>query len=123
MAVRNLAGCRILVVEDEYILADWLSTELEEAEAVVLGPAATLADALDIIGSEQSIHGAILDVDLGGEPVFPAAELLIQRHNPIVFTTGHDAASIPLRFQHVDRCEKPVSFRRLVSAIGSALHA
>lgn len=109
---------RILVVEDEYMLADELQMELDEAGAIVLGPFATLAKAIDLITREQDIDGAILDVNLGGELVYPAARLLLDRGTPFIFTTGYDAAAIPASFAKILRCEKPVNIASVMRAIG-----
>lgn len=121
MADRTLRDCCVLVVEDEYMLAEELRTELEEAGAVVLGPAADLADATALIRSGEHIDAAILDANLGGEMVFPAADLLIELGVPIVFTTGYDASVIPSRFAAMARCEKPINMKRIREAIEGAL--
>ncbi len=118
-----LRDCRILVVEDEYVLADELRAELGEVGAIVLGPAGTLAQALDLIRSGEQIDGAVLDVNLRGERVFPAADLLVERGVPFVFTTGYDESVIPARFAHVIRCRKPVDISSIIQAIGRAVHS
>lgn len=121
MIEQNLRNCRILVVEDEYVVADELATELNEAGAVVLGPVGTLEGAIGMIAAEARIDGAVLDVSVGGNMIFPAADLLLERNVPFVFATGYDASSIPLRFGHVTRCEKPVDMRRVTQTIGQAI--
>lgn len=118
-----LRGCRILVVEDEYMLADELESELEEAGAIVIGPAGTLEGALALINSGDRIDGAILDVNLRGEMAFAAADALMQRGIPFVFTTGYDLSALPPRFADVGRCEKPISIRKVAAAIGRVIHA
>jgi CheY-like chemotaxis protein len=118
-----LRNYRILVVEDEFLLADELQAELEDAGATVIGPVGTLGRALALIEAEQQIDGASLDASLGGEMVFPAADLLMQRGVAIVFTTGYDASIIPSRFSDVPRCEKPADLRKVVQAIVQALQA
>ena len=118
MVDRSLLGCRILVVEDEYVLADELRTELTEAGGIVLGPVATVEDSLDLIRAEPHIDGAILDVNLRGESAYPAADLLAERNVPFVFATGYDASAIPSRFTEIVRCEKPVSIRKIAQALG-----
>ena len=119
----SLRDCRILIVEDEYMLADELSRELEDAGAIVLGPVGTLEDAIDLIQSDEPIHGAILDVNLRGEMAFAAADLLIERGVPLVFTTGYDVSALPLRFSGIVRCEKPIDMRKVAAAIGRVIHA
>lgn len=105
----DLAGCRVLVVEDEYLLADELSRELVAAGAEVVGPAATVAAALRLLGEGTPPHAAILDVNLGGEPVFPVADALLERGVPFVFCTGYDDWALPARHRGTPRCEKPVA--------------
>lgn len=121
MAERSLRGCSILVVEDEYMLADELEMELDDAGAVVIGPVGTVKDALALIKSEQRLDGAVLDVSLRGDLVFPAADLLVEREVPFVFTTGYDASTIPGRFQQIVRCEKPVNIKKIALALGKLI--
>lgn len=118
MSDLTLRGCKILVVEDEYLLADDLSAILADEEALVVGPAGTVEQGLNLTRQHEGLSGAILDVNLRGETVFPLADELMTRNVPFVFTTGYDAASIPDRFGHVVRCEKPVRLAHLVDAIG-----
>jgi len=122
MSDRTIEGCRLLVVEDEFMLADELRTELEDAGAHVIGPVGALGTAMALIEGEERIDGAVLDANLGGEMVFPAADLLLARGVPIVFTTGYDASIIPGRFSDMARCEKPINLRLIIQAIGRALH-
>ena len=121
MSDRTLRNCHILIAEDEYLLAIDLQCELEDAGAVVVGPVADLSGAIALINEGRRIDAAILDANLGGEMVFPAADLLIERSVPIVFTTGYDASGIPSRFDAAARCEKPVNIKKIVEVIGRAL--
>ena len=123
MAEQTLQGCRILIVEDEYMLADELRTELSDAGAIVVGPAGTLEEAIVLIRSEQRIDRTILDVNPRGEMPFPAADLLRERGVPFVFTTGYDDSVIPSRFEDVIRCEKPINIKRITQAIGRVIDA
>jgi CheY-like chemotaxis protein len=120
MADRTLKDCRILVVEDEYLLADELSTELGAVDAVVLGPVATLDQALGIIAEERDIDGVVLDLNLDGQMAYCAADMLANRGIPFVFATGYDASLIPPRFGHIVRCEKPVVLATIALALGRA---
>jgi DNA-binding NtrC family response regulator len=121
MPERTLRDCRVLVVEDEYMLADELRWELKEAAAITLGPVATVEDAIGLINSETEIDGGILDVNLGGELVFPVADRLAERGVPFLFTTGYDRSVIPTRFTDITRCEKPINIRRITQAIGRVI--
>lgn len=117
----SLRGCRIMIAEDEYMLADDLTAALGEVGAVVIGPAPSLAAAMRLIEDTPDLHGAVLDINLAGEVVYPAADALIERGVRMVFATGYDASAIPSRYAEVPRCEKPVSMRKLAQAIGEAI--
>lgn len=122
MPDRTLSGCRVLVVEDEYMLADELATELDDAGATVLGPVGTIENAIALLQEEEHIDGVVLDVNLRGEMVFPVADLLVERGVPFVFTTGYDASTVTPRFEHIVRCEKPINMKRVTKAIGRVIH-
>lgn len=121
MVEQLLRDCYILIVEDEHRLAHDVRDGLTDAGAIVIGPVATLEAALKRIRAEQNIDGAILDIDLCGVKAFPAADLLMEREVPFIFTTGYDDRSIPARFDHVPRCEKPYSLSKLEHAIVEAI--
>lgn len=110
----------ILVVEDEYLLAQDLCAELENKQALVLGPASTIEQGLALVQDADKISGAILDINLRGESVFGLADELVARNVPFVFSTGYDASVIPERFHHIIRCEKPVRMSQVVDALSRA---
>ncbi|MHC9419883.1 response regulator [Sphingomonas citri] len=120
MTDQQLARCRILVVEDEYLLADELAIELSELGATVLGPAPNVLTALRLLNDGGALNGAVLDTNLGGEPAFPVADRLIAKGVPIIFTTGYDAEAMSERFRNVPRCEKPFSIARMTAAMVKA---
>lgn len=122
MNARTLQGCRILVVEDEYYLAEELAQELSDAGASVMGPASSIVGALSLLKGQSPPHGAVLDVNLGGEPVFPLADELLGQGIPLIFTTGYDASALPDRYAHVPTCGKPINARRVTDAIRQAIH-
>ena len=122
MSELTLHGCRILVVEDEFMLADELCRGLGDAGAVVLGPAGTVDGAIELISATAHIDVAVLDVSLRGAKVFPVADLLEGLTVPFVFTTGYDASVIPPRFRHLTRCEKPIDMALIARALGRAVH-
>ncbi len=100
----NLNGKRVLVVEDNYLLAMDLVDELEAANAVVVGPCVNLAEA-----SLQVVHSdlAILDVNLGGENTFHLADRLKALDVPYIFFTGYDKHVLPERFADDECISKP----------------
>ncbi|WP_207103034.1 response regulator [Paracoccus shandongensis] len=106
-------GRRVLVVEDEYIIAEDLREELEREGALVLGPVASVAAALDLLQGGPRPDTAILDINLRGERVFPVADRLRAMGVPFVFATGYDAEAIPRDYADVPRIEKPFTLRDL----------
>jgi CheY-like chemotaxis protein len=108
-------------VEDEYYLADELQSELESAGAIVVGPVGGLLPALALVEASPDLDGAILDVNLKGEKVFPAAEILQDRNVPILFVTGYNQSSIPQQFENALRCEKPVPSQQVIAALLRAM--
>jgi CheY-like chemotaxis protein len=107
----------ILVVEDEYMIATDLARSLEDLGMTVLGPAASVADALLLLDDEPAPDAAILDVNLGREKVFALADTLQKRGVPFVFATGYDHWAIPSTYAHIRRFEKPVDIRALTDAL------
>lgn len=103
-----LAGRQILVAEDEFLIAMELTSVLEDAGAVVLGPFQRVADALACVERGTPIDSAILDIDLAGEAVYPVATALRDRGIPFVFATGAvGLAALPKAFAHVPCWGKP----------------
>lgn len=103
----SLRNRHILLVEDEYFIADAMQRGLEDAGAHVVGPAASVEDALALLES-ATVNGAILDVTLDNESVFPVAEVLTARGIPFIFATGYSASDLPPKWRHVQRYDKPV---------------
>src|SRR5262245_42151478 len=89
---------RILIVEDEYLIAVDLSRTLTRIGGVIVGPVATTEAARAKI-AQTGIDLAFLDVNVDGQMVFPLADELEQRGIPFIFATGHDEAIIPDRFR------------------------
>ena len=107
MSEGALAGRRVLVVEDEYLLADALDRALGAAGAAVLGPVASVEAALNLLGRVRP-DAVVLDVNLDGEMAYPVADALAASGVPYLFTTGYDQAALPQRHAAVRRLEKPV---------------
>jgi CheY-like chemotaxis protein len=120
MADDGLSGLRLLLVEDEAMVAMMLEDMLGDFGCAVVGPAASVAAALELAGRE-AIDGAILDVNVGGEPIYPVAEALAARGVPFVFTTGYGAADIDRRFAGAPAVQKPFSAGALRDALARTL--
>ncbi len=103
-----LRGKRILLVEDEAMLAFELQYVLEESGADVLGPALTFAEAQAMLDSHLEIDGAVLDVNLAGQSVMPLAKDLARRGVPLLFNTGHaDPTQLRTIFPAAEVLSKP----------------
>ncbi|WP_205793154.1 hypothetical protein [Pontivivens nitratireducens] len=88
--VDMLTGRRVLIVEDEGLLALDLEFALIDAGATVMGPVIQVDEGLTLMATETGpIDAAILDLDLRGQPSYPLADCLIERGVPFVFHTGH----------------------------------
>jgi two-component sensor histidine kinase/CheY-like chemotaxis protein len=112
---------RILIVEDESLIAMSYEEVLSDAGYGIIGPVPDVPGALDLLRRDRP-DAAVLDVNLGGQPVYPVAELLIQMGIPFVFCTGYarlDVKSEKLR--HARTLTKPVSGDTLVTTVADLL--
>ena len=112
-----LNGRKIMVVEDEYLVADDLAALLREAHAEVIGPASSLPKAIRLAADTEQIDAAVLDIDLGGVNVFPLVDELRGRRVPILFLTGYPESNIPPDYDGIDRCRKPMGVSHVVEQL------
>jgi DNA-binding response OmpR family regulator len=112
----NAERRRILIVEDDYLIASWLAEALETAGWQVVGPIGHLAAALDSARSE-ACDAAVLDVNLGGRAVYPVAEALDERKVPFIFMSGYGVKTLPCRFAKRPRLSKPFKPAELTGAL------
>ena len=112
----ELSGMRILVVEDEPLLAMASADLLADSGCTVAGPALSLKQGMRLI-EQEAVDGAILDVNLRGEMVFPLADALAERSIPFVYVTGYGKL---LRACNHGRpvLQKPYSNQQLLKIIG-----
>jgi DNA-binding NtrC family response regulator len=121
-ATNGLRGQRILIVEDEYMIAADLAQWFEEAGAEVIGPAGSVKSALTLLtGNGFKLDAAVLDVNLHDEQVFAVADALSAAKVPFVFATGYDSHVIPASYAAVPRCEKPVDMTEIARLLGHAI--
>jgi CheY-like chemotaxis protein len=111
-----LKGWQVLIVEDQYLVADQMSRAVRALGGQVVGPAPQAQAALDLIAG-GAIDLAVLDVNLGGHDVYPAAMELERRGVPYIFATGYERWVIPQAFQDAPHLEKPVTARALGEAV------
>ncbi len=98
---------RVLLVEDEALVAMMIQETLTEFGFHVLGPVSTASEAL-AAARERSIDAAVLDINLGDGLVYTVAEILAERGVPFVFVTGYDADSVDSRFSGIPVLQKPI---------------
>lgn len=115
--IAPLRGCRILVIEDEYFLADDIAQGLRCFGAAVAGPVGTVGEALDLLDAVDPIDGAVLDINLRGETILPVARALRATSLPFIVTTGYARASLDPELQDVPIWEKPVDVPGIARAL------
>jgi CheY-like chemotaxis protein len=121
LASSPLRDRRILVVEDEYLIAMSLQDALETAGSIVVGPAPSVDKALQTIDSESHIDAAVLDVNLGGALSYGVADKLIARKIPFIFTSGYEDNVLRSRYSGVKNCPKPYLFQAIEEALVKAM--
>jgi CheY-like chemotaxis protein len=117
----SLSGRRVLVVEDEFFVADDLVQAITQLGAEIIGPVPTRDEALDLLATAGQIDLAVLDINLEDEAVYPVADALAARGVPFLFATGYSQALVPARYQHVPRWEKPFDPQALAQALPSLM--
>lgn len=122
MTSYTLRGLRILVVEDEYMIAADLAFSLEQAGATVVGPAPSVQAALTLLDNEN-VDGAVRDMNLLGETVFPVADVLHERQTPFVFISGYDMEGVPDVHSQVVHLAKPYDQATLIEILAKHLSA
>ncbi|HEY2178547.1 MAG TPA: response regulator [Caulobacteraceae bacterium] len=117
----TLAGRRVLLVEDEAMIAMLLEDMLADLGCEVVGPAYAVGHALELANAPEAIDVAILDVNLGGAPVFEVADALRARRVPMVFSTGYGEAGLRKQDQGAPVLGKPFRTEDLAIALRRAL--
>lgn len=123
MVSPTLRDRRILVVEDEYLIAMTLQDALESAGSVVVGPFPSVRKALEGIAAEPKIDAAVVDINLGGAWAFPVADALLARKIPFIFTSGYEDDALRNRYPEIRNCHKPYLFPTMEQALTSVLSA
>ena len=116
-----LRGRCIFIVEDDCVTAMDLAETLSAAGAQIVGPAGTIANALELLSRRPQLDIALLDIEVEGAFVFDVADELVKRAVPIVFTTGYERHEIPARFHAARHCEKPVGIAAIAHALSDEL--
>ena len=117
----ELAANKVMLVEDDFLVAMMMKEMLTELGLVVLGPFGTAAEAITA-AQEGEFDVAVLDINLRGEPVYPVAELLIDRGVPLIFVSGYGPEGVDKRFANVPILQKPVELRTLKNVFTTVLN-
>ncbi|WP_052506043.1 response regulator [Novosphingobium sp. P6W] len=112
----------VLVVEDEWWIAEMITGILENAGYCVVGPADSVQTGLALIENHQ-IDAALLDVNLGTAMSYPIADALIARDVPMLLTTGYHYKDLPRQYHGVPLLGKPTTPQRILAALTQLLKA
>ena len=108
--------CRVLIVEDEAMIAMLVEDMVLDFGSEVVGPVANMTDAINLARSAE-LDTAILDINVGGSVIFPVADILIERGIPFIFATGYGSVGLPPCFQNSPTLAKPFSYQSLAEAL------
>jgi CheY-like chemotaxis protein len=112
----SLSGRRILVVEDELIVARLIEDMLADLGCLVVGPAVSVGDALSMI-EQQPVDAAVLDVNLSGQMSYPVADALAAHGTPFVFSTGYASNRLQEGYRAFPALQKPYHLSELRNAL------
>lgn len=116
-----LSGRRILVVEDESLVAMLLETILEDMGCTPIGPASSVEEGEAMARDTADLDAALLDVNVAGRQVFPVAEALKARGVPFVFSTGYGESGLPDEWRGNPTIQKPFTEAAIRDALMRAL--
>lgn len=120
-ATAMFEGRRVLVVEDEMMIAMLVEDMLADVGCVIVGPAHSLDSALELARGGEALDAAILDVNLAGQPVFAVADVLRERGVPTIFSTGYGESGLRDGDKGSPVLQKPFRAAELVAALTQAL--
>lgn len=122
MNQENSRGVRVLVVEDEALVAMLLEDMLTDAGYAVAACVGSIGQALGFVRERSGeFEFAILDVNLGGEPIFPVAEALAERGKAFAFATGYGPNGLPAAWRNYPTLQKPFTAADVETVLSAAL--
>jgi len=117
---QTFAGRRVLIVEDESLVAMLLETILEDMGCLAVGPAATVDEGLRM-AADEAVDAALLDVNVAGRQVFPVAQVLKDRGVPFIFSTGYGEGGLPDEWRGQPTLQKPFTEAAVRDALMTAM--
>jgi CheY-like chemotaxis protein len=108
---------RVLLLEDEMLVAMILEDALEMGGYEVVGPVAKVDNALALIHQDEKIDAVVMDLNLGGHSAIPVADVLADRRIPFLVVTGYGGAALSPPHQNVTVLAKPFSPSELIEAV------
>ncbi len=117
---QTLSG-RVLIVEDESLVAMLLETILEDMGCTPVGPASTIDEGLALATGAEPLDAALLDVNVAGRQVFPIAEALKARGVPFVFSTGYGESGLSDEWRGHPTVQKPFTESAIREALMKAM--
>ena len=121
MSKRELSNRKVLVVEDEMMIAMLIEDMLDEFGCKLVGPATNVPRALELIGKE-SIDVAVLDLNLDGKDTYAIADALQRKNVPFIFATGYGSTGLRQEYGNRPVLQKPFQARDLSTALTEALN-
>jgi CheY-like chemotaxis protein len=112
----DLKGRRILLIEDSPVVGPFTADLLEEIGCAVVGPAPNMAAARELVEAGE-FDGALIDIHIRGERVFPLCEMLRAQGLPFVFTSGYADWQMPEKWQDRPRLQKPYTLDQVEQAL------
>ena len=119
--VEDFQGLRVLLVEDDSMISLLFEDMLADLGCKVVGTACDVRRAIELAQRDESVDVAILDVNLGGQLVFPVADILCKRGIPILFATGMGAGGLPPNWRGHCSVDKPMTIESLGAGLGRAI--
>ncbi len=119
--IQALSGRRVLIVEDESLVAMLLETILEDMGCTPVGPASTVDEGLAMVTGGEPLDAALLDVNVAGRQVFPVARALKDRDVPFVFSTGYGEGGLPDEWRGQSTIQKPFTEAAVRDALMRAM--
>jgi CheY-like chemotaxis protein len=116
-----LSGRRVLIVEDESLVAMLLETILEDMGCTPVGPASTVSEGLSMVTADEPLDAALLDVNVAGSQVFPVAQALKDRGVPFIFSTGYGEGGLPDAWRGQSTIQKPFTEAAIRDALMAAM--